>query len=104
VRRLGRWERPRAWPIDVPPGRRLLSARVLLDVNDVALGHVTEMRWNDNARWIVSDQAAHPPVIDDATFHQVRDVLAGRGRGPGQHKAHAVRRTYEKAGDRPATR
>jgi len=32
---------------------------VLLDVNDVAAGHVSRMRWNDTARWIWS---AQPPT------------------------------------------
>src|SRR5215467_7108112 len=32
---------------------------VLLDVNDVALGHTTKMRWNDTGKWIWSDQPVH---------------------------------------------
>ena len=42
--------------------------RDLLDVNDVALGHLARMRWNDDTKWIYSHQVAHPPIIDDRTF------------------------------------
>jgi site-specific DNA recombinase len=35
---------------------------ILLDVTDVALGHVARMRWNDDARWIYSDHVVHPPT------------------------------------------
>ncbi len=67
---------------------------VLLDVHDVALGHTTKMRWNEAGKWIYSDQPAHPPIIDAATFSQAQDVLAARGRGPCQHKPHHARRAY----------
>jgi hypothetical protein len=29
---------------------------VLLDVDDVALGHVTKLRWNESGKWIWSEQ------------------------------------------------
>jgi site-specific DNA recombinase len=51
---------------------------VLLDVNDVALGHVSKMRWNDDTRWVYSDRVVHPPIIDDQTFEQARLVLAAK--------------------------
>jgi site-specific DNA recombinase len=34
---------------------------VLIDVHDVALGHTTKMRWNDQHHWIFSEQPVHPP-------------------------------------------
>jgi site-specific DNA recombinase len=67
---------------------------VLIDVADVALGHMTRMRWNDAARWIYSEQAVHPPIIAPGTFQQAQDVLAARGRGPCQHKPHDRHRAY----------
>jgi site-specific DNA recombinase len=67
---------------------------VLLDVNDVALGHTTKMRWNEAGAWIYSDEIVHSPIIDDPTFKNAQDVLAGRGRGPCQHRPHDVRRAY----------
>ena len=36
---------------------------VLLDVDDVALGHVTKMRWNDEADWIWSAEPTHEPLV-----------------------------------------
>jgi site-specific DNA recombinase len=67
---------------------------VLLDVNDVALGHTTKMRWNQAGSWIYSDQIVHPPVISTDVFGQAQDVLAGRGREACQHKPHATPRSY----------
>jgi site-specific DNA recombinase len=67
---------------------------VLLDVNDVALGHTTKMRWNQAGSWIYSDKIVHPPVISTDVFGQAQDVLAARGRGPCQHKPHATPRSY----------
>jgi site-specific DNA recombinase len=58
---------------------------VLIEVHDVALGHTTKMRWNDQDRWIWSDQPAHEAIIDTATFEQaqarraVRNASAQRG-------------------------
>ena len=51
---------------------------VLLDVNDVAQGHITKMRWNDDTKWIYSEQVVHPPVVDDQTFEQARLLLAAK--------------------------
>jgi hypothetical protein len=51
---------------------------VLLDVHDVTLGHTTVMRWNDQDQWIVSEQIAHPPIIDDETFAQAQQLLAAK--------------------------
>ena len=51
---------------------------VLIDVEDVALGHTTKLRWNETGKWLWSDKIVHPPIID-------RDDLrpgAGDGRGP----------------------
>jgi Recombinase len=67
---------------------------VLHDINDVTLGHTTKMRWNEAGQWIYSDEIVHPPVINDETFKNAQDVLAGRGRGPCQHRPHDVRRAY----------
>ncbi len=54
-------------------GRRQVRNRqrkdeVLIDVHDVALGHTTKMGWNDEDKWIYSDEASTPPIIDDDPF------------------------------------
>ena len=48
---------------------------VLIDVEDVALGHITKMRWNDKNTWIWSTDPVHEPLIDTETFQQTQDVL-----------------------------
>jgi len=65
-----------------------------MDVNDVAQGHMTKLRWNDVGQWIYSDQTAHPAVIDTDTFTRAQPTLAARGRGPAQHKPHRTPRAY----------
>jgi site-specific DNA recombinase len=51
---------------------------VLMDVNDVALGHTTVMRWNDRASWVWSERAAQPALIDSATFERAQALRQGR--------------------------
>jgi site-specific DNA recombinase len=51
---------------------------ILLDVNDVAAGHVSRMRWNDPDRWIWSTQPTHQPLVDQATFQAVQSRIATR--------------------------
>ena len=45
---------------------------VLIDVQDVALGHMAKMRWNDEDKWIFSDATVHPPIIDAETFRRAQ--------------------------------
>jgi site-specific DNA recombinase len=51
---------------------------VLLDVNDVAAGHVSRMRWNDADRWVWSAQPTHQPLVDQTTFQAVQARIATR--------------------------
>src|SRR5690606_10396317 len=67
---------------------------VLLDVDDVALGHTTKLRWNDRAQWVWSEQQAHEPLVSVEDFERAQAVLASRGRGPATHKPHRTRRPY----------
>jgi len=53
---------------------------VLLDVDDVALGHTGVMRWNTRDKWVISKDITHPPLIDDDTFEQVQALLTRRAR------------------------
>ena len=65
---------------------------VLIDVNDVALGHTTKMRWNDGDQWIYSEKVVHPALVSDDTFAEVQQMLAGRSGG--QHKPHRSKHDY----------
>lgn len=53
---------------------------VLVDVEDVALGHETKMRWNDRADWVWSTDLVHEPLISVDLFERAREQrsLAGR--------------------------
>jgi DNA invertase Pin-like site-specific DNA recombinase len=62
---------------------RQRKQEVLLDVDDVGLGHVTKMSWNPIDKWISSDRIVHPPIISDETFAHAQQLLSGRGRGQG---------------------
>ncbi|WP_433177286.1 recombinase family protein [Actinoallomurus sp. CA-150999] len=52
---------------------------VLIDIDDVALGHTTKMRWNDTDQWIWSDKPAHEPLIDTDDFEFAQALLAAKG-------------------------
>ncbi len=68
---------------------------ILLDVDDVAQGHTSVMRWNPTDRWIVSKTPVHPPIVDQTTFDEALRLLSKRGRGPGgEHKRHRTRHLY----------
>ena len=67
---------------------------VLIDVEDVALGHMAKMRWNDANTWIWSKKIAQPPIIDRDTFDQVQAIVAGRAAVHAQHKPHRVTHPY----------
>jgi site-specific DNA recombinase len=67
---------------------------VLIDVDDVALGHITKLRWNDSASWIWSEKIVHPPIIDRETFDQVQVMISGRARKPAPHKPHRAQHPY----------
>jgi site-specific DNA recombinase len=51
---------------------------VLIDVDDVALGHQTRMRWNDPDAWLYSTAVEHTPLVDDEMFRQVQARLAAK--------------------------
>ena len=71
------------------------KAEILIDVDDVALGHETKMRWNPAGEWIYSTVRAHEPLVDDDTFEEVQVRLAAGARRAGvSHKPRASKRGY----------
>jgi site-specific DNA recombinase len=72
---------------------RQRTDEVLLDVENVALGHAARQRWNPEDKWIFSDQPAHPLIITKEAFDLAQATLAGRG-SKTQHRAHARTRAY----------
>jgi len=69
---------------------------VLIDVEDVALGHETRMRWNPEADWVWSEHETHPAIVTVDDFDTVRDIFAAGRRGP-QRKLR-TRHPYALAG------
>jgi DNA invertase Pin-like site-specific DNA recombinase len=54
---------------------------VLLDVEDVALGHEAKQRWNSPQDWVWSAQVVHTPLISAEVFERVQRKLTVRGVG-----------------------
>ena len=52
---------------------------VLIDVEDVALGHESRMRWNERQAWVWSTEVVHPPLVDAEAFAHAQEIIAGRG-------------------------
>ena len=71
---------------------------VLIDVRDVALGHTTKMRWNDQAAWVQSDGISHPPIVSQDTFAQVQQLLISRRTRTGPRERIRTRHVYALAG------
>jgi recombinase len=67
---------------------------VLIDVDDVALGHTTKLRWNETDDWIWSEKIVHPPIIDREIFDQVQMLVSGRASKPARHKPHRAQHPY----------
>jgi len=54
---------------------------VLVDVEDVAAGHRTRMRWNDEDAWVRSPDVVHEPLIRPELFEAARAQRAANARG-----------------------
>ena len=67
---------------------------VLIDVDDVALGHETKLRWNKPNAWIWSTDVVHEPLISPAVFEQAQQVFAARGAGRNTRERHRLRHHY----------
>jgi site-specific DNA recombinase len=51
---------------------------VLLDIDDVAAGHVSKMRWNPRDQWISSAEPTHQALVSREVFDQVQARVAAR--------------------------
>ncbi|WP_307873709.1 MULTISPECIES: recombinase family protein [unclassified Frankia] len=72
---------------------------VLLDVEDVALGYETRMRWNNPDAWIYSAAVVHQPLVDDETFAQVQARYNARKVDPsGPREPKRTRHPYQLRG------
>ena len=52
---------------------------VLIDVEDISLGHENKHRWNNPADWVWSTTVAHTPLISTALFEKAQSNIKVRG-------------------------
>jgi DNA invertase Pin-like site-specific DNA recombinase len=67
---------------------------VLIDVEDVALGHTTKLRWNGADKWLWSKTIVHPPIIDKDDFAEIQVMVSGRATKHAEHKPHRRQHPY----------
>ena len=53
---------------------------MLIDVEDVALGHETKMRWNDRDQWVWPEQQTHEALVSVEQFAAAQLVFQGAQR------------------------
>ncbi|MFC7535531.1 recombinase family protein [Actinoplanes sp. GCM10030250] len=70
---------------------RARTDEVLLDVDDVALGHENRHRWNDPSQWVWSRQQSHTPLISTDLYERAQHTV--KTRGTGGDAGRAPRRT-----------
>ena len=54
---------------------------VLLDVENVAEGYETKLRWNEEGSWVWSDKVVHEALISVADFEAAKKIRAAHGYG-----------------------
>lgn len=67
---------------------------VLIDVDDVAQGHETVMRWNRESDWIWSPEIAHTPLISAETYQRTRQMMATKQPQQAARRPRATQRLY----------
>ncbi|GAA0577187.1 recombinase family protein [Paractinoplanes ferrugineus] len=58
---------------------RARTDEVLIDVEDVALGHENRHRWNDPSQWAWSRIEAHEPLISTDLYERAQQTIKRRG-------------------------
>ncbi|MHB8466516.1 MAG: recombinase family protein [Acidimicrobiales bacterium] len=71
---------------------------VLVDVQDVALGHETVMRWNAEADWVWSVGQMHEAIVDPDTFEAAQQIRSAGAHRPTEAKRHTTGRRYTLSG------
>ncbi|GAA2406066.1 recombinase family protein [Actinomadura vinacea] len=67
---------------------------VLLDVDDVALGTTTVMRWNDRDQWVWSENQVHDEIVSIEDFERAQQIRQARARGEYSKRGNPTRRPY----------
>ncbi|AKA06878.1 recombinase [Streptomyces noursei ZPM] len=67
---------------------------VLLDIDDVTLGHRTKLTWNTPEKWIWSAQPVHEPLISAETFTRAQATMPSRRSAGGERSPRTTTRAY----------
>lgn len=71
---------------------------ILVDVEDVAQGHLSRMRWNDRSDWVWSAEQTHDPIISAEDFDKAQAQMAAGSHRPTSFKTRRVNRVYVLSG------
>jgi len=71
---------------------------VLLDVEDVAAGHETKLRWNDPSAWVWSTDQMHEALVRAEDFAAVQAQMDAATHRPTTSKGHKTARRYVLSG------
>ena len=74
---------------------------ILLDVEDVAAGYESRMRWNDSSDWVWSAEPTHEAIISSEDFERASAQMAAGMHRPGVTKQYRAKRTYVLSGRVP---
>ncbi|GGQ84081.1 hypothetical protein GCM10010166_62910 [Couchioplanes caeruleus subsp. azureus] len=58
---------------------RARTDKILIDVDDVALGHEARHRWNHPGEWVWSNTEAHTPLISTDLYERAQQTVKARG-------------------------
>ena len=53
---------------------------VLLDHDNVALGHASKQRWTEKEKWVWSDEPTHGAIVDTQVFDDAQKVMGSKTR------------------------
>jgi site-specific DNA recombinase len=67
---------------------------VLLDVENVAEGYETKLRWNAEGSWVWSDKVVHEPLVSVDDFEATKKIRAAHGYGRTERERVRTRYTY----------
>src|SRR3954466_8127849 len=60
-------------------GTGVRTDEVLIDVEDIALGHENRHRWNDPSDWVWSKTESHTPLISTDLYERAQQTIKARG-------------------------
>ena len=71
---------------------------ILVDVEDVAQGHLSRMRWNDRSDWVWSAEQTHEAIIGPEMFDKAQAQMAAGAYRSTTGKTRTSKRTYVLSG------